>query len=332
MTRPIALSLSALALLAGLAAAAPDDEGFDLRARYTAKKGDATRVVEMEKKAQKFRIVAPDGTEIQSVDQTTGQELRYDEEVHELDAAGKETISATRRYSGISDFTSGEKVDLSARPFVVKITRTPEGEVRHEPADPAAEAHPLVQQAMASESGMVPPSTEDDFMALMFPEGKVKVGGTWTVPLEDVASVFDMGDPAEEPKMQDGPLAPPPAPGTPATEAKPPAIDPAKSSCTGTLEGVDVEDGVKLLRIKVVVKLVMNRFSGSPTKGPVTFDGTMTFRLSEGGTSPLGGATMHMALKGTVLPEGDDSLPPGSSVELDISTDMTKTVTKVPAK
>lgn len=61
MTRPTLVCLSTLLLLAGAAAAAPDDEGFDLRARYTAKKGDASRVVEMEKKAQKFRIVGPDG-------------------------------------------------------------------------------------------------------------------------------------------------------------------------------------------------------------------------------------------------------------------------------
>jgi hypothetical protein len=333
MTRSIPLSLSALVLLAGLAVAAPDDEGFDLRARYVTRKGDATRIVEIEKKAQKFRIVAPDGSEIQSVDQTTGQELRYDEEIHELDAEGKEAVSATRRYSGITDFMSGDKVDLSAKPFVVKITRSADHQVRHEPADPAVEVPPLVQQAMDSESGVVGPSTEDDFMKLMFPEGKVKVGGTWTVPLEDVAAVFDMGDPPEEPAMQDGPMAPPPAPGTSgAPPAKAPAIDAAKSSCTGTLEGVEVEDGVKLLRIKVVVKLVMNRFGGSPTRGPLTFDGVMSFRLSEGATSPCGGATMHMSVKGTILPEGDESLPPGSSVELDITHDMAKTVTKVPAK
>lgn len=329
MTRPTLVCLSTLLLLAGAAAAAPDDEGFDLRARYTAKKGDASRVVEMEKKAQKFRIVGPDGAELQNVDQTTGQELRYDEEVLELDAAGKEAASATRRYSAITDFTSGDKVDLAATPFVVKITRSPEGQVRHEPADPAAKVPPLVQQVMDSESGQVPPSTEDEFVKLMFPEGKVKVGATWTVPLADVAKAFDMGDPAAEPEGKDGPMAPPPAPGT---EAPAPAIDAAKSSCTGTLEAAEVEDGVKLLRIKVVFKLVMNRFQGTPTKGQVTFDGTMTFRLAEGATSPFGGATMHMALKGTLLPEGDESLPPGSTVELDIAHDMAKTVTKVPAK
>ena len=260
----------AAGLLAAFACGASAQE-YDLKALLDRENSVGTKLHEVETENQdRKQTVSQGGQVVQSTDEKMSS---TSDRVVEILAVGENRKPTKRKvtYKSLTLNTGEEEKTLAVEGLVVTVDAT--GDEVTLTAEGDKEIPEEVRDSLEAEAAKDKAAEESKGPKDLMPEGKVKVGGEWTLPGVDAAKALGM--------PSDG-------------------IDTEASSFKGTLAKGGA-DGRLLVTLKI--HLVFKTFQGMPCSKPVVIDLTATIDVTAEG-EPYGAMSNAMTMEGEISANG----------------------------